>query len=160
MPIRPEHVADIPAVRAVNVAAFETSVDANLVDALREQARPIVSLVAEDEAAIVGHGMFSPATLVGHTSITLAIRHHSAFASVQPAPGCSHHALDGGVLPNFRGHTAWRGSRTPRSGVYAIARACSRAKRAIGLHMNQCGSRRASAGRPSTTTLPHRSAAS
>lgn len=49
--------------RAVNVAAFETPAEAALVDALREQARPLVSLVAEDDAAIVGHVMFSPVSL-------------------------------------------------------------------------------------------------
>jgi putative acetyltransferase len=72
MQIRAEHVDDIRAVHAVNAAAFETSAEANLVDALREQAHPLVSLVAEDEAIVVGHIMFSPVTLVGHTSLHLA----------------------------------------------------------------------------------------
>lgn len=72
MQIRPERTDDIPAVRAVNVAAFETSAEANLVDALREQARPIVSLVGEDEAAIVGHILFSPVTVSGHTDLQIA----------------------------------------------------------------------------------------
>jgi putative acetyltransferase len=41
------------------------------VDALREQAEPIVSLVAEDRGAIVGHIMFSPVTLSGHPTLRL-----------------------------------------------------------------------------------------
>jgi putative acetyltransferase len=65
MLIRAEEKNDWFAVHAVNVAAFESPVEANLVDALREQARPVVSLVAEHEGAIVGHIMFSPVELPG-----------------------------------------------------------------------------------------------
>jgi putative acetyltransferase len=66
MQIRAEETQDWPAVHAVNVAAFETPTEANLVDALREQARPVVSLVAEDAGLIIGHIMFSPVELPGH----------------------------------------------------------------------------------------------
>jgi putative acetyltransferase len=69
--IRPEREADEAAVHAVNAAAFETPVEANLVDALRRQAEPIVSLVAEDRGAIVGHIMFSPVTLTRHPALRL-----------------------------------------------------------------------------------------
>ena len=65
MRIRLEHSRDIAAVRAVNLAAFETPVEADLVEALREQASPVVSLVAEDVTGIVGHILFSPVTLDG-----------------------------------------------------------------------------------------------
>lgn len=66
MIIRSERDGDESAVRSVNVAAFGTAVEADLVDALRQQARPLVSLVAEDAGAIVGHVMFSPVVLTGH----------------------------------------------------------------------------------------------
>src|SRR5687767_2943055 len=66
MPMRSEQPADITAIYAVNRAAFETSTEADLVDALRKQAHPTVSLVAEDAGAIVGHVFFSPVTLSGH----------------------------------------------------------------------------------------------
>jgi putative acetyltransferase len=56
-------------VHAVNVAAFETSSEAKLVDALREQAEPVVSLVADDNGAIVGHIMFSPVCLPRHPDL-------------------------------------------------------------------------------------------
>ena len=70
MLVRAEEDKDRAAVHAVNAAAFETPTEANLVDALREQARPIVSLVAEDdEGAIVGHIMFSPVSLSGHPGL-------------------------------------------------------------------------------------------
>ncbi len=63
---RLERPSDILAVRAVNVAAFETAAEADLVEALREQAAPLVSLVADDGTAIVGHILFSPVTLTSH----------------------------------------------------------------------------------------------
>ena len=63
MTIRPERAGDTGAIRAVNEAAFETSVEANLVDLLRDQASPLVSLVAEIDGAIRGHILFSPMAL-------------------------------------------------------------------------------------------------
>ena len=71
MLIRAEEPKDWAAVHAVNVAAFETPAEADLVDALREQAQPLVSLVAEDNGAIVGHIMFSPVSLPGHPSLRI-----------------------------------------------------------------------------------------
>ncbi len=65
MQIREEREDDASAVYAVNAAAFETSAEAALVDLLRRQARPVVSLVAEVDGSIVGHIMFSPAALTG-----------------------------------------------------------------------------------------------
>lgn len=66
MTIRSEEAGDVDAVRAVNLVAFETSTEANLVDALRRQAEPVISLVADDGTSIVGHILFSPVTLIGH----------------------------------------------------------------------------------------------
>jgi putative acetyltransferase len=56
----------------VNLTAFETSTEANLVDVLREQAEPIVSLVADDGGAIVGHILFAPVTLMAHPDLRIA----------------------------------------------------------------------------------------
>ena len=64
MIVRPEHPADIASVRAVNVSAFATSVEANLVDLLRARVQPFVSLVADDAGMLVGHILFSPVTLL------------------------------------------------------------------------------------------------
>ncbi len=67
MNIRSEQPADHDAVRLINTAAFESPAEANLVDALRSNASPLISLVAEsDQAEIVGHILFSPATLAEH----------------------------------------------------------------------------------------------
>ncbi|MDX1396297.1 MAG: N-acetyltransferase [Gemmatimonadota bacterium] len=61
--IRPERDADRAGVRSVNRAAFETPQEADIVDALRRDVTPIVSLVAVEGAQIVGHIMFSPVGL-------------------------------------------------------------------------------------------------
>jgi putative acetyltransferase len=64
MDVRAERAPDIPAIRDVNRAAFDTAAEADLVDALRVRAAPTVSLVAQADGGIVGHIMFSPVTLV------------------------------------------------------------------------------------------------
>ena len=73
MPIRFERQEDIPHIRSVNLAAFETALEANLVDALRARANPILSLVAEDAGgdAIIGHILFTPVTLDGAGDLRL-----------------------------------------------------------------------------------------
>src|SRR5262245_1142182 len=71
MQIRPEQPEDVTDIRRVNLSAFDETTEADLVDALREQARPIVSLVAEDDGAIVGHILFSPVTLWSHPDLRI-----------------------------------------------------------------------------------------
>jgi putative acetyltransferase len=71
MLVRDEKERDRTAVHALNASAFETSAEAELVDALREQARPVISLVAEHTDAVVGHIMFSPVSLSGHTDLKI-----------------------------------------------------------------------------------------
>ena len=71
MVVREEESQDGQAVRSVNLTAFETAAEANLVDALRQQARPLVSLVAQEGAEIVGHIMFSPVSLASHAELNL-----------------------------------------------------------------------------------------
>jgi putative acetyltransferase len=71
MLIRTEEPKDWAAVHAVNASAFATPAEANLVDVLRKEAYPFVSLVAEDNEAIVGHIMFSPVSLSGHPNLKI-----------------------------------------------------------------------------------------
>lgn len=66
MHIRAERPEDIPGIRHVNQTAFDTAAEAGLVDTLRQHAHPIVSLVAIDKGAVVGHILFSPVTLSSH----------------------------------------------------------------------------------------------
>lgn len=61
--IRPEREGDVEAIRVVNAAAFPSTAEANLVDALRRQRASIVSLVADEGGRVVGHILFSPVTL-------------------------------------------------------------------------------------------------
>ena len=69
MLIRAEQDNDRTAVHAVNTSAFETPSEANLVDALRERAEPVVSLVADERGTILGHIMFTPVSLSGHPGL-------------------------------------------------------------------------------------------
>jgi putative acetyltransferase len=69
--IRPEEPRDYTAVYTVNISAFETPTEANLVEVLRKEAHPYLSLVAEEDKKIVGHIMFSPVMLSGHTDLKI-----------------------------------------------------------------------------------------
>ena len=71
MLIRDEQPTDWAAVHAVNKSAFETPAEADLVAALRHQAHPLISLVAEHDRSVVGHIMFSPVSLSGHPSLKI-----------------------------------------------------------------------------------------
>jgi putative acetyltransferase len=71
MVIRSERPGDWEAVRAINLTAFDTAAEANLVDDLRKTADPLVSLVAIEESEIVGHILFSPVSLAGAPELRL-----------------------------------------------------------------------------------------
>lgn len=66
MIVRSENKTDREAVRTVNSGAFETGAEADLVDRLRKEAHPLISLVAEEEGQVVGHILFTPVSLTGH----------------------------------------------------------------------------------------------
>lgn len=61
--IRRETVADAASVREVNLAAFPTAAEADLVDALRDDLDEWLSFVAVRNERIVGHLLFTPVTL-------------------------------------------------------------------------------------------------
>lgn len=78
MVIRPEADGDRAAINRLNRDAFGGDVEARLVDLLRETGAVILSLVAVDEAGeIVGHILFSPATIVSGS-------HEMQIASLAP----------------------------------------------------------------------------
>ncbi|MBX3279956.1 MAG: GNAT family N-acetyltransferase [Acidobacteria bacterium] len=66
MLIRRERVEDRAAVYELNVAAFGTPAEADLVERLRRDADPCISLVAESAGRVVGHICFSPVTATNH----------------------------------------------------------------------------------------------
>jgi putative acetyltransferase len=71
--IRAETEADHPAVRRVNECAFSRANEADLVDALRKNAWPQVSLVAELDGQVVGHIFFSPVLIESEASSFTAL---------------------------------------------------------------------------------------
>lgn len=65
MIVRPEHAADIDAIRRLTETAFRTAPHADgtehlIIDRLRAAGALTLSLVAEAEGAVVGHAAFSP----------------------------------------------------------------------------------------------------
>lgn len=73
MRIRAEVAADHPRVREINLEAFGTAGEARLVELLRVQASPVVSLVAEDEGTVVGHILFSPVSVPGIEGLAMGL---------------------------------------------------------------------------------------
>jgi putative acetyltransferase len=71
MRIREERPGDIDAIHRLNAAAFDTDVEARLVDALREQGALSLSLVAEENGEILGHIAFSPMSTTPATECKL-----------------------------------------------------------------------------------------
>lgn len=71
MQICPEQPTDVAAIHALNTAAFERVAEADLVDALRKQASPLVSLVAIQGEQVVGHILFTPVTLSSHPNLKI-----------------------------------------------------------------------------------------
>lgn len=71
MLVRAETPADIQQVRTINLAAFDTAAEADLVDALRRRASPLISLVAQADEGVVGHILFSPVTLDARPDLRL-----------------------------------------------------------------------------------------
>jgi putative acetyltransferase len=60
---RAEIPADGPAIRTIHLLAFDTCREADLVEKLRNNAAVKLSIVAEEDGAIVGHVAFSPVEL-------------------------------------------------------------------------------------------------
>ena len=69
--IRDEASGDAEAVGALLEAAFEGPGETALVATLRGEASPLVSLVAEEDGAVLGHILFSPVTVTGHPDLEL-----------------------------------------------------------------------------------------
>lgn len=68
MIIRAEKRADYQNIRTVNIKAFGSSSEADIVDRIRLEDIEFISLVAERDGKIVGHILFSPVTLEGYES--------------------------------------------------------------------------------------------
>ncbi len=71
MLIRQETPADLASVRRVEELAFARTEEAALVDALRAHGKVSLSLVAEEDGCVVGHVLFSAATIGSRTGVGL-----------------------------------------------------------------------------------------
>jgi putative acetyltransferase len=71
--IRAETIEDQAEIRRVNELAFPGPSEADLVDALREHAAPIISLVATLDGEVVGHIFFSPVTIESEEAASTAM---------------------------------------------------------------------------------------
>ncbi len=63
--IREEKPEDFEAIRRINLEAFDQPAEAEVVDQLREACENLLSLVAVEGGEVVGHILFSPATIKG-----------------------------------------------------------------------------------------------
>ncbi|MFC4008240.1 GNAT family N-acetyltransferase [Nonomuraea purpurea] len=71
---RPEEERDVAAVREVNLAAFPTSLEADLVDALRKDPAwmPGLSVVAEHDGVVAGYALLTRCHVDGVPALALA----------------------------------------------------------------------------------------
>ncbi len=67
--IREEQKGDIEAVRNINEVAFDGPAEAKVVDKLRQSCDDCLSMVAVEDDKVVGHIMFSPATIENSKSV-------------------------------------------------------------------------------------------
>lgn len=69
MIIREERPEDIRDIHALNEQAFGAPEEANIIDKLRDNCEGLLSLVAVEMEKIVGHILFSPATIEGEHGV-------------------------------------------------------------------------------------------
>lgn len=69
MIIRQEKSEDIRDIHALNELAFGVPEEANIIDKLRDTCEGLLSLVAIEMGKIVGHILFSPATIEGEHGV-------------------------------------------------------------------------------------------
>lgn len=71
MLIRAEQPGDHDAVFELNLAAFDSAAEAELINCLRDECEAFMSLVAIVNDEIVGHIFFSPVALVGNAKVKM-----------------------------------------------------------------------------------------
>ena len=71
--IREEEARDEESVRKVNLAAFDNGPEAALVDRLRVSCDEYLAFVAVEDGNVVGHILFTPATVDGHDVVGMGL---------------------------------------------------------------------------------------
>ncbi|MEZ4457797.1 MAG: N-acetyltransferase [Gemmatimonadales bacterium] len=94
--IRPEVAADHDAVRSLHSAAFEGPTEAAIVDRLREAVGSL-SLVAVEEGRVVGHVLFTAASLALAPSARVALLGPMAVAPSRQRRGIGSRLIEGGI---------------------------------------------------------------
>lgn len=87
--IRAETIEDQEEIRLVNELAFARPNEADLVDALREKAAPIISLVATLDEKVAGHIFFSPVSVESENSAFTAM----GLAPMAVLPECQNQGI-------------------------------------------------------------------
>jgi putative acetyltransferase len=80
--IRPERPEDRARVHEIVAAAFESEVEAELVEKMRGRVEPEISLVAESDSELVGHVYFSPVRVGDDERLAMGL------GPVAVDPGC------------------------------------------------------------------------
>ena len=92
--VRPASPSDAAAIRAVHLAAFPTSAEAELVGMLERDGDAVVSLVAEQEGEIVGHALLSRMRASGDGRDYRAL----GLGPVAVAPGWQRRGIGSGLI--------------------------------------------------------------
>lgn len=85
--VRFETPADIKAIASLTQAAFNNDTEVQLINTLRQQCAECISLVAEQHGRVIGHILFSPATLDNETNTKLMALAPMAVSSVLQQQG-------------------------------------------------------------------------
>jgi putative acetyltransferase len=113
--VRRERPGDEASVRAVNLGAFPTAMEADLVDALRSGAAGYLGFVACDGDAVVGHVAFTPVTVAGAPARAMALaplavlpaRQGEGIGSMLTRTGLDHLRAAGCALVVLVGHASY-----------------------------------------------------
>ncbi|UCF19273.1 MAG: N-acetyltransferase [Gemmatimonadota bacterium] len=92
--IRQERPEDVSFIRTVNEQAFGCPEEAQVVDALREACDDLLSLVAERDGQIVGHILFSPATVEAEQGVV----HGMGLAPMAVLPGYQRQGIGSSLI--------------------------------------------------------------
>ncbi len=81
--IRKEEQGDRGAIRQLSMAAFDNGPEANLVDKLRVSCKDYLSFVAVEDGSVVGHILFTPATVEGCSTAGMGLAPMAVLPSYQ-----------------------------------------------------------------------------
>ncbi len=81
--IRKEESRDHEAIHQLNLIAFDNGPEAVLVDTLRASCEEYVSFVAVEDGSVIGHILFTPATVEGCSAVGMGLAPMSVVPSLQ-----------------------------------------------------------------------------